>query len=48
MQKKHRPNGVCSNYQGHGKPQEQRLKKRFEFNFQIMNKKRLCNSKTGT
>jgi len=36
---------VC---QGHGKPQEQRLKERFNFNFQTMNKPRLCDSKTKT
>jgi len=34
--------------QGHGKPQEQRLKERFKFNFQTMNKTRLCDSKTKT
>jgi hypothetical protein len=33
-------------YQGHKDPQEQRLKERFRYNFQIRNKTRLCDSKT--
>ncbi len=33
--------------QGHEDPQEQKLKKRFKSNFQIMNTK-LCDSKTKT
>jgi hypothetical protein len=39
---KHKPDGVGSNYQGHEKSQEQKLKERFKFNFQTRNKTRLC------
>jgi len=43
-----RPDGICSNYQGHEKTQEQRLKERLKSNFQTRNKIRLCDSKTKT
>jgi hypothetical protein len=37
-----KPNGVCSNYQGHEKPREKKLKERSKSNFQTRNKIRLC------
>ncbi len=43
-----RLNGVCLNYQGHEKPQEQRLKKRFKSNFQTRNKRKLWDLKIRT
>jgi hypothetical protein len=46
--KKSRPNGVCSNYQGHEELEEQKLKKRSKSNLQTRNKTRLCNSKKKT
>ncbi len=45
---RHKIDGVCSSCQGHENSQEQRLNKRFKFNFETRNKIRLCNSKTNT
>jgi hypothetical protein len=42
---RHRLDGICSNYQGHEKPFEQRLKERFKFNFQTRIKTRVCDLK---
>jgi hypothetical protein len=42
MYRQHKPYGVCSNYQGHEKSQQQKLKERSKFNFQTRNKTRLC------
>jgi hypothetical protein len=35
-------------YQGHKEPQEQKLKRRFKFNFQTRNKIRSCDLETKT
>jgi hypothetical protein len=43
-----RPNGACSNCQRHEEPQGQKLKERFNFNFQTRNKTKLCDSKIKT
>jgi hypothetical protein len=45
-QNRHKPDRVCSNCQGHEKPQEQRLKRMFKSNFQTRNKRKLCDLKT--
>jgi hypothetical protein len=37
-----------SNYHGHEEYQEQRIKERFKFYFETMNKKKLYDSKTKT
>ncbi len=37
-----RRHGICSNYQKHKKPREQKLKEMFKSNFQIRNKTKLC------
>jgi hypothetical protein len=39
---KHKLDGVYSNYQGHEKPQEQKIKERSKSNFQTRNMTRLC------
>jgi hypothetical protein len=39
---KHKLDGVYSNYQGHEKPREQKIKEKFKFNFQTRNMIRLC------
>jgi hypothetical protein len=43
-----RPNGICWNYQGHKKSQEQRLKGKSKSNFPTKDKTRVCDSKTRT
>jgi hypothetical protein len=39
---RHKPNEILSNYQGHEKSREQKLKEKSASNFQTRNKTRLC------